>query len=120
VVFFVDTCHAGNALGNPQTSANDLSRLANVLSSARNGALVFASSKGRQDSEESQAWGNGAFTKMLVGGLRGAADLNHSGWVTAKGLDFYVSTEVARLTQDRQTPTTIAPAAVADFALSKS
>jgi WD40 repeat protein len=118
-LFFVDTCHAGNVLGNPRTSARELSRMASELASAENGVVVFASSSGRQDSEESSAWGNGAFTKAVLSGLQGAADLNKSGRVTFKGLDFYVSEEVRRLTSGRQTPVTITPVGVADFSLSQ-
>jgi WD40 repeat protein len=118
-LFFVDTCHAGNVLGNPKTSARELSRMASELASAENGVVVFASSSGRQDSEESTAWGNGAFTKAVLSGLQGAADLNKSGRVTFKGLDFYVSEEVRRLTSGRQTPVTITPVGVADFSLSQ-
>ena len=116
-LFFVDTCHAGNVIGNPRSSARELSRMASELASAENGVVVFASSSGRQESEESASWGNGAFTKAVISGLRGQADLNKSGRVTFKGLDFYVSEEVRRLTSGRQTPVTITPIGVADFSL---
>jgi hypothetical protein len=119
VLFFVDTCHAGNAIGNFRNAPRELSRLVSVLTSSENGVVVFASSSGRQDSEESNAWGNGAFTKALVSGLRGAADYGHTGRVTYKGLDLYVSQTVSQLTQGRQTPVTIAPVGVADFELTQ-
>ncbi len=114
-LFFVDTCFSGNVIGDVRTSGRELSRMANTLASAENGVVVFAASSGRQESEEKAAWGNGAFTKVLVEGLRGRADLNRSGRITFKGLDFYVSEEVRQLTQDRQTPVTIIPVGVPDF-----
>jgi WD40 repeat protein len=114
-IFFVDTCFAGNVIGDPRTSGRELSRLANNLASAENGVIVFAASSGRQESEENAAWGNGAFTKALVEGLSGGADLNHVGRITFKGLDFFVSEEVRRLTKGRQTPVTIMPVGVPDF-----
>jgi hypothetical protein len=119
-LFFVDTCHAGNVLGSPHTASRELSRLANSLASAENGVVVFASSTGRQNSEESDDWGNGAFTKAIVEGLAGKADLRRTGQVTFKGLDYFVSEEVRRLTSGRQTPVTIVPIGVPDFALARS
>lgn len=41
-----------------------------------------------------------------------AAHLNQKGRITFKGLDFYVSEEVRRLTRGRQTPVTITPIGV--------
>lgn len=118
-LFFVDTCHAGNAIGNFASARRELSRLANNLAASENGVIVFASSAGRQESEEDDSWGNGAFTKALIEGLSGKADLNRSGRITYKGLDFYVSEEVRKLTNGRQTPVTISPIGVPDFAIAR-
>jgi WD40 repeat protein len=114
-LFFVDTCYAGNVVGSLKSASRELARLANSLASAENGVVVFASSTGRQNSEESDDWGNGAFTKALVEGLAGKADLTRRGQVTFKALDFFVSEEVRRLTNGRQTPVTIIPVGVPDF-----
>jgi uncharacterized caspase-like protein len=119
-LFFIDTCHAGNAVGNYRNASRELARFANSLASAENGVVVFASSTGRQNSEESDEWGNGAFTKALVEGLAGKADLTRKGQVTFKALDYFVSEEVRRLTSGRQTPVTIIPVGVPDFVLAHS
>jgi WD40 repeat protein len=116
-LFFVDTCFAGNVVGNPRSSNRELARLANDLASAENGIVVFASSSGRQLSEENDEWGNGAFTKAIIDGLSGGADLIKAGRVTFKGLDYFVSEHVRRMTDGRQTPVTIVPVGVPDFAL---
>lgn len=116
-LFFIDTCHAGYAVGNYRNASRELARFANSLASAENGVVVFASSTGRQNSEESDAWGNGAFTKALVEGLGGKADLTRKGQVTFKALDYFVSEEVRRLTSGRQTPVTIIPIGIPDFVL---
>jgi len=118
-LFFVDTCYAGNALGNFQTASRELARMANNLAAAENGVVVFASSSGRQLSEENDQWGNGAFTKALIEGFGGGADLTRSGRITYKGLDFFISEEVTKLTEGRQTPVTIAPIGVPDFAIAR-
>lgn len=122
-VLFVDTCHAGHVFGTaagagaagapPATgergASRDLARLANELASPENGVIVFASSTGRQLSLESREWGNGAFTRALVAGLNGGADLMRRGRITFQGLGYYVSAEVDKLTGGRQTPVVIAP-----------
>jgi uncharacterized caspase-like protein len=118
-LFFVDTCFGGNAVGNFQTASRELARMANDLAAAENGVIVFASSSGRQLSEENDAWGNGAFTRALLAGLSGQADLTRTGRITFKGLDFYVSEEVNKLTEGRQTPVTIVPIGVPDFAIAR-
>ncbi len=115
-LFFVDTCYGGNAVG---TASRELARLANDLAAAENGVVVFASSSGRQLSEENNAWGNGAFTKAVLAGLSGGADLTNTGRITFKALDFFISEEVNKLTAGRQTPVTISPLGVPDFAIAR-
>lgn len=115
-LFFVDTCHAGE-VGTFRQARRELRKLANDLAATENGVIVFASSSGRQLSEERDEWGNGAFTKAVIEGLQGRADFRNTGRVTFKSLDFYVSEEVARLTEGRQTPVTNIPVGIPDFAL---
>ncbi len=116
-LLFVDTCFGGSALS--RAGSSEIARMANNLSATENGVVVFASSSGRQLSEEHDEWGNGAFTKAVLAGLEGKADLTRTGRVTFKGLDFYVSEEVRKLTQGRQTPVTISPTGVPDFPLAE-
>ena len=80
---------------------------------------MFASSTGEQESLELAEWGNGAFTKALVEGLRGAADFKKRGRVTYKQLDAYVSDRVDELTSGRQTPVTPVLVTVPDFTLAE-
>lgn len=115
-LFFIDTCHSGNALGTAKTrGVADVNAIVNDLASAENGVVVFAASTGRQLSQESPNWGNGAFTKALVEGLGGKADFRKTGIITHKGLDFYVAERVKELTKGQQSPVSIAPLGVADF-----
>jgi len=116
-VFFVDTCHSGNALGTAKTRGlnDDVNGFVNDLASAENDVVVFTASTGRQSSLEDPVWGNGAFTKAVVEGLGGSADFQKSGQITLKGLDFYVSGRVKDLTGGRQSPMSITPSGVADF-----
>ncbi len=113
-VLFVDTCHSGDVMG-ARRGVADIAAVVNELASAENGAVVFASSTGRQYSLEDPAWDNGAFTKALVEGVNGGADYRGTGKITVNMLDVYVSERVKELTQGRQTPTTTKPQTVADF-----
>jgi WD40 repeat protein len=116
-VFFVDTCHSGNAIGTAKTRGldSDVNAFVSELASAENGVVVFTASTSRQFSLEDPTWGNGAFTKAVVEGLSGKADLQKSGRITLKGLDYYVAERVKDLTGGRQSPMSIAPSGVPDF-----
>lgn len=121
IVLFVDTCHAGNVLGDLRAGlSRDNSSAVNELASAEHNIIVFASSTGAQESIEDAAWGNGAFTKALVEGLRGAADFSKRGRVTYKQLDAYVADRVEELTKGKQTPVTPVLVTVPDFALAET
>ena len=116
-VFFVDTCHSGNALGTGRTRSmmSSTDAFANELASAENGVVVFTASTGRQLSQEDDGWGNGAFTKALVEGLTGKADFQKTGKITHKGLDYYVTERVKKLTNGTQSPVSITPQGITDF-----
>lgn len=114
VVLFVDSCHSGNIMG-ARRGVADVDGMVNDLISAENGAVVFASSTGRQYSREVE--GNGAFTKALVEGINGKAAFMGNK-ITVKSLDYYVSERVKVLTGGRQKPVTALPKTVLeDFAV---
>jgi|GEM_PF-5924447 len=118
VVVFVDTCHAGNALGKLTAARGpvaDFKKLAAELASEESGAVVFASSTGRQVSVESDELKNGVFTHALVEGLSGKAAAPSSGKVTVATLEHYVAERVKALTSGAQTPTVAKPQTVSDF-----
>jgi WD40 repeat protein len=120
VLFFIDSCHAGNALGKlfaakSGSSGVDVTRIVNELSGAENGAIVFTSSTGRQLSLELSQEGNGAFTKALVEGLDGQADLLRNGTITVSTLEAFVAERVKKLTEGQQSPTVAKPQTVPDF-----
>ena len=117
-IFFVDSCHAGNAVGKRTKSFQpSLTSMINDLASAENGVVVFTASTGRQVAQEDDAWQNSAFTKALLEGLSGEADIRKSGRVTVNLLDAYISDRVKEMTKGQQTPTTTKPNTIADFPL---
>ena len=115
LIVFMDACHSGNVLGNTQQRAAGIIQAVSELTGAENGPVVFTSSTGRQFSLESPEWNNGAFTKALVEGLSGKADLLGNKTITIKSLDYYIATRVKELTSGRQAPTTIIPLSIPDF-----
>jgi WD40 repeat protein len=120
VLLFIDTCHSGSVLGPRHTSGGiDGSRLIAELASVESGVVVYAASTGGQVSRESFRWGNGAFTKAVVEGLRGKADYSRTGQITVSSLEHYVSNRVRELTQEEQTPTTAKPSTVPDFLIAR-
>lgn len=94
---------------------SDITGVINELTSAENGVVVFSSSTGRQYSLEDPLWQNGAFTKAVVEGIRGKADLLGKGKITVNMLDAYIAERVKELTQGKQTPVTTKPNTVPDF-----
>ncbi len=115
-ILFIDTCHAGNVMG-ARAVAPDITGVVNELASAENGAVVFASSTGKQYSFEDPNWGNGAFTKAVVEGINGKADYTGKGRITINMLDLYISERVKELTKGKQTPATAKPNTIPDFPL---
>ena len=113
VLMFVDTCHSGNVFG--KRAVTDITKVINELTSAESGVVVFSSSTGRQYSLEDPKWANGAFTKALVEGLSGKADLLKKGKITINMLDAYISERVKELTKGKQTPVTVKPETIPDF-----
>jgi WD40 repeat protein len=116
VLVFMDACHSGNLMGTLKRRGEVvLSAVINEMASAENGAVVFSSTTGRQYALENTKWGNGAFTKGVVEGIRGKADYTTTGRITLNMLDLYVSERVKELTGGQQTPTTVKPPNVPDF-----
>lgn len=117
-LLLLDTCFAGQVFpGRSFRGAADSTRFINELAAADSGVVVMAAASGRQVAQESRAWGNGAFTKAIIEGLRGKADYGKTGRITLNMLDLYVSERVKELTRGLQTPTSARPSAVADFPL---
>ncbi|MGL1893990.1 MAG: caspase family protein [Spirochaetaceae bacterium] len=118
VIYFMDTCHSGNlSVEGRRGGLVDTTKVVMELTSAENGAVVFASSTGRQYSLEHDKWQNGAFTKALVEGLSGKADYTGKGKISINMLDLYLSERVKELTNGSQTPTTAKPDTIRDFPL---
>jgi uncharacterized caspase-like protein len=96
-------------------SRPDVDKFANELKAAENGIVVFASSTGTQLSQEKDEWNNGAFTKALVEGLRGAAARPGVPAISISDLESYVSRRVKELTAGNQRPVMAMPKTIEDY-----
>ncbi len=109
VVVFADACHAGGIrlpAGAKAAADNAVHQYLQQLAVARPGRLVFTSCGRRELSFESEklAGGRGVFAHFLLEGLRGAADENTDGLVTADELIRFVRARVIAATEDQQHP----------------
>jgi Caspase domain len=118
VLFFVDTCYAGGALG-PNLAASNGAALIAALSRPGYGIVVLSASKGDQLSYEDPLWRDGAFTTALLEGIvQAKADAAQTGDITILNLGGYVTQRVRVLTNRRQEPMFIMPGGgVVDFAV---
>jgi WD40 repeat protein len=116
-IFFFDTCYSGNVLAGARStdSQANVDQFANDLKAAPNGIVVFASSTGNQFSLERNEWNNGAFTKSLVEGMRGAAARQGMTVISISDLEGYVSWKVKELTNGNQRPVMAMPKTVDDY-----
>jgi hypothetical protein len=81
----------GEALNNPPLD----------LTTALTRQVLTAGSEGEQVAESG---GHGLFTKSLLGGLTGAADLNKDGYITASELYQYISPQILEESRNSQNP----------------
>lgn len=119
-IFFFDTCYSGGIVaGSRGETRPNVDKFANELRSAENGIVVFTSSTGNELSLEKDEWNNGAFTKALVEGMRGAAARQEIPVIMISDLQGYVSRRVKELTSGNQRPMMAMPKTVEDFPIAQ-
>jgi uncharacterized caspase-like protein len=69
-----------------------------------NNVTMLTSSKADQLSREDEAWKHGAFTKVLLEALSGAADTDHNGVISVTELVDYLNRRLPDLTHGEQVP----------------
>lgn len=88
-IIMADACFSGKLRSKKDTVTAQSLRLA-----GKQQVMLFLSSRGEEVSYESPSMTNGYFTTYLVEGLRGAADVNNNGKVTAIELSNYVASKL--------------------------
>ena len=114
-LLFLDACHSGAALNAGARGGTDISAAVSDFSQTEGGVVAYAASTGREFSFENEQWGHGAFTKALIEGFGGKADLLHKGTITTGLLDVFLENRVKELTDGRQHPVMTRPKTVPDF-----
>jgi WD40 repeat protein len=106
VFLWVDTCRAGNIVGNTDWKNRAQEARPDIfLRDANNrGVIVFASSSGSDVSQEDKRWGHSAFAKALLDGLNGEA-ADKKGRVPFDMLRRHVFESVEKMTDGLQKPT---------------
>lgn len=118
-VLFLDTCHAGNAVGGVSHPSSDVNHLVSELGKPEHALVVYAAAAGGQFAHEDPALKNGYFTRAVVDGLDGGADFMHRSYVTTSMLEVYVKERVKDLSGGAQTPTFNMPSAISDLLLAR-
>jgi Caspase domain len=110
VLTFADTCHSygfsGARAGTGAKRANNLVNQYLQRYASKGQRAVITASDISESSFEDAKWGegHGVFTYFLLRGLKGEADLNHDGTVTAGELFTYLKQSVPQATGGKQNP----------------
>ncbi|MDB5310565.1 MAG: domain, G-beta repeat [Gemmataceae bacterium] len=120
LVAILDACHSGAAAaGAPPARVGRADNLVRDLVTDDYGVVVMCASLGREYALEGEDTKAGYFTRGLVEGLSGKADLNKDGVVFIHELDAYTAVRVAQLSEGRQHPVTGRPPTLRLFAVAK-
>jgi uncharacterized caspase-like protein len=103
VILLADVCRAATIAGQKTTS---LGAVVEKLGEAPGEMLGLMAARPKELSLESPEFGggHGAFTWSVLRGLTGAADTDHDGFVSAGELIDFVTTDVPKLTGNKQHP----------------
>jgi hypothetical protein len=110
VLTFADTCHSygfsGARAGTGQKRTNNLINQYLQRYASKGQRAVITASDISESSFEDAKWGegHGVFTYFLLQGMKGAADRNHDGVVTAGELFAYLQQSVHEATDGKQNP----------------
>jgi uncharacterized caspase-like protein len=110
VITLADTCHSygfsGLRAGSGQKRANNLINQYLERYASKGQRAVITASDISESSFEDAKWGDGhgVFTYFLLRGLKGEADRNHDGVVTAGELFAYLQQSVRDATDGKQNP----------------
>lgn len=117
-LFFIDACHSAASLKG-DVAAADVTAVVNRMARADSGVIMFASSGGNELSLERADWNNGAFTEALLAGVVGAADYEKDDSISTAELNLWLSTQVKKLTGNRQNAVMLKPDTVPDFSVAR-
>jgi WD40 repeat protein len=119
VIAMLDCCHSGSVAENKPLVPRVADDLVRDLVTDDYGVIVMCSSLGQECSLESPAVKAGFYTRGLVEGMEGAADVNRDNLIHVHELDQFTSLFVRKLTQGMQNPVTGLPRDVRSFPIAR-
>jgi len=96
-IIFADACFSGTLRQSGNRSASNKADMGKNV-------LLFLSSRSDQKSQEFSILKDGVFTYFLLAALRGEADSNNDGYITAKELFYFVNPKVKEESNGEQIP----------------
>jgi len=105
ILFLIDACYSGLMTVGTKSPKNraEIAYLQKIIT-AKSRHIITAGSKGEEVIEKSE-WGNSAFTKNLIYGLKnGFADLDNDGIIFSEELGLFLQKQVSIDTENFQTP----------------
>ncbi len=106
VLFVIDTCYGGLVgwLSSRRISLSEQTIAYVEKKTKERGRQLISAGQKDEEVYESDIWGHSVFIYYLLRGLRGSADLNNDGVITASELYQYVEPLVSNETNQKQTP----------------
>ncbi len=101
ILFLMDSCYSGMGFARSGGIPKSDNEYINKIMSYRAVQMITAGSMDEQVLEEG---GHGIFTKLLLEGLEGKADLDKDGYITGSELGTFLRPEVSKRSNYRQTP----------------
>ena len=99
VLVLLDACRSGAVTADGSRLETNADMLRSVMASGN--ITVLTSSKADKPSLEHERWQNGAFTKVLLEALRGAADEDRNGLISTGELTRYIVRHLPALSVDQ-------------------
>lgn len=113
VVFFIDSCHAGNILGD---LALDNNQAFKKIKQSSCQPVLFTASMPGYTSREYPELKHGVFTYSILECFKGKNKYSEK-QISIKALDLFISDEVSKMTRNTQLPCVLIPRAVPNFSI---
>jgi len=101
MMYIMDSCYSGLGLSRSGAMAPNVKNYVRKITSRTARQMITAGQQGEQVAE---VGGHGVFTRLFVQGLRGSADMDGNGVITATELAEYLKPKVTMESNNLQTP----------------
>lgn len=101
LLYVMDSCYSGLGITRSQGLSTSVEDYVEKITKRSARQMITAGGKGEQVAESE---GHGIFTKLILQGLAGSADIHQDGVITASELSSYIQPKVAQASGNLQTP----------------